>query len=355
MISVDRADDSYLNATETCISTVGGTYDINFNGGFGVYGLRFAVGDDFISLADTNEVVHFEDVKIIGSSGSKAKATSTTNFRNMEFVHAGTGGAFTGASNMGEIINYRITNDQTVTYLTGSGSANWSSCDFSAITSNIYLTEDTSGSVGESFFYGCALPPVFTYGPKSDTNCWITMNGSDTVAGNDVARHESFTYIDVSTSVSTAVYRSATYDDSTGYSFVLDAGTRVTKYTPDSSEWINGYLGTTGSKTFTVHIVSDSAINLQDDEVWLELEYYADPAKTLTTFVTDRTVDVMATPADQPASTETWTGTGGFSNENKQKLEITATVGRAGPFRFRVGLGMQSTSGTYFCPKIEIS
>ena len=114
------------------------------------------------------------------------------------------------------------------------------------------------------------------------------------------------------------------------------------------------WADTSSTATFTTHIVHDSATNLQDDEVWLEVEYQ-DDTTTLCFNEDDRAADIFATPADQTASTETWTGTGGFTNENKQKLAVTTTnTGKAGPCT--VWLNVAKPSKTlYICPKIGVT
>jgi len=113
------------------------------------------------------------------------------------------------------------------------------------------------------------------------------------------------------------------------------------------------WADTSSAATFTAHIVHDSATNLQDDEIWIEVEY-PDDTTTQSFLENDKAADIFATPADQTASTETWTGTGGFTNENKQKLSVTTSnTGKAGPVT--VWLNVAATSKTlYACPKIEV-
>ncbi len=54
--------------------------------------------------------------------------------------------------------------------------------------------------------------------------------------------------------------------------------------------------------------------------------------------------DISATPVDHDNNTESWTGTSGFSNENKITLSVTATVNRVGPVIARVHLAKPSTT-----------
>lgn len=115
---------------------------------------------------------------------------------------------------------------------------------------------------------------------------------------------------------------------------------------------ITGWTSSTTSKTFTVEGVWDSATNIQDDEIWMELEYPANNTDGLGALVRDCCA-VLGTPADQTASTATWTTTG-MTNPNKFKLSVTVTPGKAGPICARVYLAKPSTT-VYIDPLITES
>lgn len=111
---------------------------------------------------------------------------------------------------------------------------------------------------------------------------------------------------------------------------------------------------TTGSAiTATVEILHDSATNLKDDEVWLELNYLGSSSTPIATLITDAKTDVLATAADQTASSVTWVTTG-MTNPNKQKLSVTFTPQMKGMIIARVSLGKASKT-IYVCPKVEFS
>ena len=94
-------------------------------------------------------------------------------------------------------------------------------------------------------------------------------------------------------------------------------------------------------KTITVNILHDSATNLTDDEVWLEVQYLSSNSSPLGSHITDRKADTLATAADQTASSEAWTTTG-MANPNKQKLSVTVTPGQKGFYVCRVVLAKAS-------------
>jgi hypothetical protein len=97
--------------------------------------------------------------------------------------------------------------------------------------------------------------------------------------------------------------------------------THVLRSPPIASEWIDS---TGGSKTVTVEILHDSATALDNDEVWIEVQYLGTSGVPLGVISDDCKADVLATPAAQTSSSETWTTTG-MSNPHKQKLSVTFT------------------------------
>jgi hypothetical protein len=107
------------------------------------------------------------------------------------------------------------------------------------------------------------------------------------------------------------------------------------------------------SKTVAVEILHDSATNLTDGEIWLEVEYLGTSGFPLSSFVSDAKADVLATAADQTTSSETWTTTG-MTNPNKQKLSVTFTPQEAGYFQVKVYLAKASKT-VYVCPKLTVS
>lgn len=94
-------------------------------------------------------------------------------------------------------------------------------------------------------------------------------------------------------------------------------------------------------KTITVNILHDSATNLTDDEVWLEVSYLSATNSPLGSVITDRKTDILATAADQNSSSEAWTTTG-MTNPNKQKLSVTVTPGQKGFYVCKVVLAKAS-------------
>lgn len=104
--------------------------------------------------------------------------------------------------------------------------------------------------------------------------------------------------------------------------------------------------------TATIEILHDSATNLKDDEVWLEVMYLSSAGAPLGAFISDARVP-MASAADQTASSATWTTTG-MSNANKQKLSVTLTPNMAGHVHATVKMAKLSKT-IYVCPRLDLT
>lgn len=102
-------------------------------------------------------------------------------------------------------------------------------------------------------------------------------------------------------------------------------------YTP----WMLFWNESLASKTLTAELVHDSATNLKDNEVWLEAEYLGSSSQPLLSVATSAP-DVLAAGADLSSSSATWSGTGGFTNPNTQKVSITFTPQMKGIVRARL-------------------
>jgi len=111
---------------------------------------------------------------------------------------------------------------------------------------------------------------------------------------------------------------------------------------------INGWTNSTTEKTFTIEGIYDGVANLQNDEVWVDLQY-PNSSSGLGLLISTKCV-VLTAPADLTVSTKNWTSTG-ITNVNKFKFAITATPGKAGPIMARVYLAKASTT-IYIDPMI---
>lgn len=105
----------------------------------------------------------------------------------------------------------------------------------------------------------------------------------------------------------------------------------------------------TGNTTYEIEILHDSVTDLQDDEIWMVLEYPASgDAQGL--IVTDKSTDLLS-PTNQGDSSVTWTTTG-MSNPNTQKLSVTANIGKVGQVTARIYVAKPSLT-VYVDPMIS--
>ncbi len=105
--------------------------------------------------------------------------------------------------------------------------------------------------------------------------------------------------------------------------------------------------------TATDEFLHDGATNLQDDEIWPEVEYLGTSGYTTSLLARDRMASIIATPADQADSSVEWT-TSGMSNPNTQKLTVAFTPAEKGPVVIKVMLAKPSQT-VYVCPKVSIA
>jgi hypothetical protein len=151
---------------------------------------------------------------------------------------------------------------------------------------------------------------------------------------------------------STIVKSSGASDGTTALSFKAVSNSNAGIAFPLLAAEIFGWIDSTGSKTFTVEIVTDN-VTLNDDEIWLEVEYLGTSGVPMSVIGNDRRATVLTTAAAQASSSVTWTTTG-LGTPTKQKLEVTGTVNEKGPFVARVYLAKASTT-VYIDPLVTVS
>lgn len=146
----------------------------------------------------------------------------------------------------------------------------------------------------------------------------------------------------------------ATQADSTSYSLLMAGNANtVNMWHPLQSTEFSVFNTTVGSSmTATVEILRDSVTNLQDNQIWLEVQYLNTSGVPLGAVSSDRVSSVIASAADQTASSATWDTTG-MANPNKQKLVCTFTPQEAGYVIGRVYLA--ANTSVYVDPYITLA
>jgi hypothetical protein len=132
-------------------------------------------------------------------------------------------------------------------------------------------------------------------------------------------------------------------DGTTGLSWkmVSNATTEFPSQPFCSHEIVKWNETTASAITVTIDIIHDSVTNIQNDEIWMEVEYLGTSGVPLGSFISDAAASIVATPADQTDSSSTWTTTG-LTNPNTQQLNVTFTPQEKGFIHAKVCLALAS-------------
>lgn len=103
---------------------------------------------------------------------------------------------------------------------------------------------------------------------------------------------------------------------------------------------------------FGAEIISDSAQNLNNDEVWIEAQVFSTSGYPLGTFVSSSKTDFLQASAVQPASSELWAASS-MATPKRQTLSVAVTPREAGWVSLKVCLAKPSTT-IYVCPKVRV-
>lgn len=244
------------------------------------------------------------------------------------------------------------TNNKLFTSFTGPGqNIRVSGVDLSAHDSALFT--DLSRGGYSLLFERCKLN-------ASTTSLIASVSGPGALArmhhcdnNNTVYRFREESYEGTVENENTIVRTGGASDGTTSQSIKMASSANVTdNYIPLVSPPVHAWTDSITEKTFTVEGIWDSPTNIQDDEIWIELEYPANNTDGLGNIARDKCA-ILGTPADQTASLETWITTG-LTNPNRFKLSVTVSPGKVGPITARVCLAKASTT-VYIDPLITES
>lgn len=128
-----------------------------------------------------------------------------------------------------------------------------------------------------------------------------------------------------------------------------------TKHAPFITPWIWRYWNSTSSTTASFEVNRDNATGLTDDDMWAEFDYVSGTTDTKGTMATTRNArPITGTPSTYSAGAASWTGTGGFTNANPQKMSSTFTPNQGGMMVIgRIQVGVASTT-MYIDPNLRL-
>lgn len=366
----DSASPPTATATTATISTTGANA-ITMNGFAYVYGITFNCSDGATAatfgLGTSGTAIRwvFDSCKlaILGTGGSAVIrfGNSTGAVAEESFVLINTdieignaahnlqlnaplewrGGAVEGAT----VPTYLLTINTgsrrgTITNIVGA--------DLSLLDSGENLINAASAAgysvVFENCKLGSSVAVVTGNIPSHSTIDLVNCDSADT--NYRYAKHR---YEGTITQETTIVRTGGSTDGTTSFSrkFVTTANSKF--YSPLEGPWFRFWNETVGSVTVTIEVVTDN-VTLTNAEAWVEVEYQGTSGFPLALFANDRAADILATPANQTSSSETWTTTG-LGTPVKQALAVTFTTAEKGWVMARAVLAKASTT-MYACAKI---
>ena len=347
VFSVNTSTEAYQRATSVQINAGNSTYDLTLSGDYAIYGMFFECGDDF-NMVDGQERMYLEDCEIEMVRVSSANLFLGVNTGSVVHLKGCTIN-FTSGSTSSNIIpwNGGITLEDCTVEWTGTQpdelftasdrfvNLHIKGGDYSSISSTLF---NLSGDPNFTILMERALlnssVTLFNSTRPDYPGAWALVKECDDTTGNDVYRMELFEYYGDITS-DDATYRSGGASDGT-----TNISWKMVSTGSATDGNVNEYLKSppivlwntaTSSSTFTINCLWDSATNIQNDEIWMELEYFGSSANTQSSFSSDGLANPLATAADQTTNSETWTISPSMTNANEFQLNVTVTPGRVGP------------------------
>ena len=364
VISATLSGPTYNKADNVQVDNSTGNFDILIQGHVKLYGVSLKVGDDFSCKGNDQSILLDDCVIELTRTNSGVFFSGDANGQNIlelkntdvNFSGGGTGSVFSvadsgiflwngGLLSIGGTPGTQLFNgaDETL-HISVAG------VDLSAETNNLIDVSDLADIIAE--FHHCKLASSvsLTNGTINSVGTKILMSGCDDTTGNDLHRFE---YIDYYGSIvhddAIFVTTGGASEGTTPISWKMVTTANAKEFSeplisPPIVVWVDG----TGSKTFTVQCLWDSVTDIQNDEIWLEIEFLEASADTDSAFANDGLADILASPADQTTNATAWTET--LTNDNEFAIAVTATVNRVGPAICRVHLAKPSTT-VYVDPK----
>lgn len=366
----DAAEPPTAVATTATITTTGNS-SITYAGFAHVYGVTFNCGTgaggasiNFTSAAPWCWVFDACALKMINSAAaSRFTAGVSSTASDDQYLHLhNTSVQFAGAA-QGIIVrcpfewtggSLTLGTLPTTLFLTPSagncGPAIITGVDLSQLNAGESLVDVASGNFGRYTFVNCKLGSSVAVttgtnpGPGATQVQLINCDSADTNY-----RYHYHCYQGDITQETVIVRTGGATDGTTPLSFKAVSSANPRFFSALKSEWVYYWLNTTGAVTVAIETVTDN-VTLTDAEAWIEVQYLGTAGVPWGLFANDRAADILATPANQTTSSETWTTTG-LATPVKQVLSKAVTVEEKGLIRARLILAKASTT-VYFCPEI---
>jgi len=142
--------------------------------------------------------------------------------------------------------------------------------------------------------------------------------------------------------------------NSLGISWQIVTTTLANEVTPFVTPWVHRWSDATSEIDVGFRIAHDSATDMNDRNLWSEIEYVSSSSFPIGTLASNRsTVAFINTATDWTNDSEDWTGISGFSNPNTQTLQSTFTPSEVSLLRGRIFVGVASKT-LYLDPALRI-
>lgn len=334
----DVADPLTALAT-TALIEVTGAFNITVSGSLYARGFRFFVngsnssagliilGNSVASFKQIYELCKF-DLNSISSAGrihlvgTNASGVPSLDISNGEFKFGHALQGFRASNGKVNITNCTFTAGTTAItelikeYGNGGRSAdvNFVGCDFAGLSSSLVILNTTaiSGN-GTVLLRGCKMPTSWSgtliSGALAQPGVRVELYNCDSGDTNYKTWIESYagTIRDDS-----GIYLSGTDGIkhntlAVPLSYKMTGSTSASTYNnPLNGMWLVLVNESTASQTATLEVIHNESANLNDDEIWLEVEYPVTAGSTRVARLTDSAANILATPAPQATSTADW-------------------------------------------------
>lgn len=226
-------------------------------------------------------------------------------------------------------------------------------CDLSAITGAlVYVANACTGTITFSQCKLGAGVAVINGTIPGPGGLKVVLHNCD--SGDTNYRMEQYTYQGSIKTETSKVRSGGASDGTTTISWNMTTLTSGPSFTaPLESPPLSIWNDTTGTaKTVTVEIAQDNAAAaLNDDDIWLEVEYLGTSGYPLAVIASDRKSTILATAAAQTASSVTWNT---MTTPTRQKLEVSFTPREKGYLQARVMLAKPSVT-VYVDPLLVVT
>lgn len=370
----DSSEPPTTMTTGATVSTTGAS-SIIFTGFAYVYGVSFQAGSGTslapITFGSSNNAWSWRldtcSLKLQGSNAGSKIFAGVLNLRDSLLHLINTTITFPSSSS-GIVCPTNLVWQDTASALDGtipttlfipttssSGMANVTvrGVDLSALTSGDYLV--TPAALPGSYrFVNCKLGSsvsAINGSIPGQGGAVVTIDNCDSSDTN--YRMEHYKYQGSIKTETSKIRSGGASDGTTPISWNMTTLAGSSFVSPLESPPISIWNETTGSsKTVTVEIAQDSAATaLNDDEIWIEVEYLGTSGYPMTSIASDRKANMLSSAAAQTTSGATWSN---MTTPTKQQLSVTFTPQEKGLFAARVMLAKSSTT-VYVDPLITVS